>query len=227
MGFLFGILRRPLIGLGLLAMMAVVGGVAKADEVTFAGYTNGMFNGTPPNTSASQTTALGGLTYLNSTFAGTTANGILGIGGNPQNPLTGPQNLNNLGSFNLAVNNFTYNGNTFSLRVTFTLPPGINGSNSAIFSATLTGTVTSTSNGGVFIDFNNTPVLFTFSNPSATGSFLFSVNDLSIFPGQTAEITGTITAAQQTTVPEPASMLLLGTGLISAAGFARWRLRKS
>ena len=51
-----------------------------------------------------------------------------------------------------------------------------------------------------------------------------SINDLSINPGQTASITGQITGAQQTAIPEPATMFLLSTGFVSiAAGLRRRR----
>ncbi len=226
---------RPVaLGLLALAFIGLSGSEAKADEVFISGYTNGAFNGVPPNTQATQTATLGGLTYVNSTFSGTTAAGFRGLGGNPIAPPA--QNFNNLGAFSLATTPFTYTGNTFSLRVTFTAPEGIVGGGSAVFTATLTGTVVSENIGGVRLDFDNTPILFTFNdvNCQATtvpgqqttcgaGSFFFSVNDLAIDPGQVAAITGQITGAQQTTIPEPMTMILFGTGLAGIAAKVRKR----
>ena len=233
-------LKPIALGLVAVAVMAFAQGVAKADEVFIAGYSNGCFNCNPPpvpNTSATQTDSLFGLAYVNSTFSDTTSGGFLALGGNPIAPPT--QNVNNLGAFSLASSLATYTGNTFTLMVTFTAPEGIVGGGAQLYTATLVGNVNSMGNGGVNIDFNNTPIVFTFNdaNCGATtiagqqttcgaGSFTFTINDLAINPGQVASLTGFITSAQQTTIPEPTSMLLLGTGLLGVAGAVRRRFKK-
>jgi hypothetical protein len=213
-----------------IAFLALAQGEARADEVFISGFTNGCFGaGCTPGASAS----IPGLTYSNSTFSGTTAGGFRGLGGNA-NP---GANVNNLGTFTLSTAPNTFNTN-FTLQVTFTAPQGINGSPTATFVATVTGTVRAADDGGVVIDFDNTPLLFTFNdtNCGATtvpgqqttcgaGSFFFSVNDLAIDPGQTAAITGQITGAQQNAIPEPMTMILFGTGLAGIAARARRRNR--
>src|SRR5207248_11250786 len=193
------ILKTLSLAVAFAAVLTLGQGVARADEVFIAGFTNGCFGAAcAPGATATS----GGLTFSNATFSGTTANGFRAIGGNANPGST----FNNLGSISLSTAPQTYN-TPFTLQVTFTAPQGINGSNSATFTATITGTVRSDNTGGVFVDFNNTPLLFTFNDtscepnpesqpPSAgqttcgNGSFFFSVNDVSTDPGQTVPLPG-------------------------------------
>ena len=183
-----------------------------AAETNFVGFTDGCFATSlcaPPTTPASpsQSISFQGLTYNNSTFDVTTAGGFVSIGNMP-----GVPNVNNLGSFTLTGAPGVYNGEHLDLRVTFTLPlsttPG-----TVVFSDIVMGTVNSVDNGGVFVDVDNSVHHLVVGSGSTTGLFDFFVNDVSLTPGYSVALTGTIIA---TPVPEAEgfALMLAGLGLL-------------
>ncbi|HEY8312281.1 MAG TPA: PEP-CTERM sorting domain-containing protein, partial [Gemmatimonadaceae bacterium] len=87
-----------------------------------------------------------------------------------------------------------------------------------LYSAMLSGNLSNALNGNVFIDFANTPQLFTFADGTTLD---FGVNDLAINDQTLAEGGATVAVTGQghvTTMgmstPEPSSALLLATGLV-------------
>lgn len=248
-----GIIRFLTLSTIAIAMFTVSQRVAQADELLVTGFTNGCFATVstpcqPIHSSAPHDPppSILGLTYQNAQFRGVTANGFLAFGGNPVTPPA--QGTNNFGSFFLDPAAGIYDGIDFRLRITFTAPQGLT-DDSRVFVADLLGTVRSDESGGVRIDFgeriNQQGILFTFvdlncePNPlpshappgeqvtCGTGSFRVRVNDLSINPGQTASLTGDVFAGEQQPIPEPATLILLGTGLSGVVAAVRKRRRNS
>ncbi len=195
-------LKHSFIRASMLGLTLSLVGAALADDVHFTGSTLGRFN----SDSFASTDTLLGLVYTNSTFDNTSVGGQLDLGGNPAPGV----NFNNFGSFTLAMDNETYDGNMFQVQITFTAPFTIAGGDTAVYTDKLFGTVTD-GNGGVFIDFDNTPQTFTFANATTSGSFSLFINDVSIAPGQSSSLTGHI-SANQSPVPEPMSLAGLACG---------------
>jgi hypothetical protein len=191
----FATMLKPFaMSIALVAIFVAGQTIANADPVTFS--TTGSFNG-----GGSSITFTGGSGSLTINFTGVNSN-------------VNTPTFASLGEFQTIVEGggaTITDGTTFTLNITQTVPSA----GSGFLAGTISGTISQNQSSGL--------VTFSVSSATINGvTYSLTNNPLPLVPPSTNNGVTSV-QAQITSVPEPATMILLGTGLAGVAASIRKR----
>lgn len=211
----------------LAALLGVPAGTADAAIIDVTGSTSGCF-GAPCTDPAGFSSSTSSSAVYGLTFTGALVDETTDALGNAAG-----FSLGTIGRENLNVSD-DEPALPFALLVTFSLPTVITGGQQQTFTAVIAGT-NHGGGGDVDVDFDNAWRQLAYSNASGQGTFEFSITtDLEVKKNtlanpavilgaiRNATFTRTATGIPTGDLPEPASLMLLGTGAAALA----WRRRR-